>query len=398
MNLVIVVVTVLAWLLSKESKLPQRNIALAGMVLFFLWMTFNSFFAVEPAWSWPLWDRNWKIIILGIFVVIMATNKVRTQSVVWIVVISLMYYGIKGGIYTISTGGSGHVMGPESSQIGDNNQLAVALIMILPLANYLRRHTANRWIGIGLLGGMALTAAAILGTYSRGGLVTLLGLAVVAWLRVRNRIIYPIAAAVVLVPIMLMMPQSYDDRISTIATIESAQNDGSFHGRVVAWEVAWHYAVDHFPMGNGFSGSERPEIFNRYFPKEDTHAAHSIFFEVLGDTGFAGLAIYLVIMASAFFNCSRVKRLARGRPELEWAFDLADMMQLSLFAFCLGGSALSLAYYDVFFIWVGLSQALYLYVVKQLPEGAKVKRRSFEGVAGSDRVSYAKRRALATRE
>jgi hypothetical protein len=105
-----------------------------------------------------------------------------------------------------------------------------------------------------------------------------------------------------------------------------------------------------------------------------------------------------VILASAFVNCSRVKRLARGRTELEWAFDLADMMQLSLFAFCLGGSALSLAYYDVFFIWVGLSQALYLYVLKQLPEGAKVKQRKFEGVTGAERVSYAKQQALAVRE
>jgi hypothetical protein len=38
------------------------------------------------------------------------------------------------------------------------------------------------------------------------------------------------------------------------------------------------------------------------------------------------------------------------------------MMQLSLFAFCLGGSALSLAYYDVFFILVGLALALRIYV------------------------------------
>jgi probable O-glycosylation ligase (exosortase A-associated) len=194
---------------------------------------------------------------------------------------------------------------------------------------------------------------------------------------------------------MLMMPQSYDARISTI---ETAQKDDSFMGRVMAWEVAWDYATDHFPMGNGFSGSELPQVFNHYLPKEATHAAHSIFFEVLGDTGFAGLAIYLVVMASTFVNCTRTKRLARGQPELEWAYDLADMVQLSLFAFCLGGSALSLAYYDVFFIWVGLSQALYLLVSRQALQGAKVKRGRFERVPGSERVSYAKQQALPVRE
>ena len=81
-------------------------------------MTFNSFFAVDPDWSWPLWDRNWRIIVLGIFVIAMATNKVQMHAIVWIVVISLFYYGIKGGIYTIVTAGSGHVVGPDSSQIG----------------------------------------------------------------------------------------------------------------------------------------------------------------------------------------------------------------------------------------------------------------------------------------
>lgn len=49
------------------------------------------------------------------------------------------------------------------------------------------------------------------------------------------------------------------------------------------------------------------------------HAAHSIYFQVLGDQGFAGLAIFLLILASAWRNASVVVRATRDREEWHWA-------------------------------------------------------------------------------
>src|SRR5262249_29687974 len=116
-NLIIVIVALLAWLISKEPKRLPLTTSVWAMALFFLWMTFNSFYAVDPNWSWPLWDRYWRIIALGIFVIMTATNKIRIHSLVWMVVVSLLYYGVKGGAYTIVTGGGGHVVGPDNSTI-----------------------------------------------------------------------------------------------------------------------------------------------------------------------------------------------------------------------------------------------------------------------------------------
>jgi len=78
----------------------------------------------------------------------------------------------------------------------------------------------------------------------------------------------------------------------------------------------------------------------------------------MGDNGFTGFAIYLVILGLAFWNCSSILRRARGQPEFAWARDLAAMIQLTLFVFCVGGAALSMAYYDVFAICLGLLSAL----------------------------------------
>ncbi len=355
LNLIIACVTIAAWLFSRERKLPPLDATLILLLLFLVWMTINGFAAVDPDWSWPLWSRTWKTIALGIAVMAITTNRVRAHALVWAVVLSLLYYGIKGGIFTIVTGGSNHVLGPPNSMIGDNNQLALALLMMLPLANYLRLQSADRRISVLLAIAMLLSTIAVLGSYSRGAFLALGALAVAAWLRSRHKLITLFVALLIVVPVLRFMPQQYYERLNTI---QSADTDESFRGRLVAWEVAWGYARDHFPFGDGFSGSERRAVFNHYAPGQVTHAAHSIYFEVLGDNGFWGLALYLAILVIAFFNCSTVRKAARGDPKLAWAGDLAGMIQLSLFVFCVGGAALSMAYYDVYFIWIGLLCAL----------------------------------------
>src|ERR1700722_4951452 len=135
LNLVIAVVTLIAWLLSSDPKKPAGGVILWVTIIFLVWMTFNSFFAFDPAWSWPYWDRTWRVFALGFLVAATATNRVRIYALVWVVVISLFYFGVKGGLFTIATGGNFRVTGPEGTLISDNNLLAVGLLMSLPLAN-----------------------------------------------------------------------------------------------------------------------------------------------------------------------------------------------------------------------------------------------------------------------
>ena len=73
----------------------------------------------------------------------------------------------------LSTGGAGEVVGPANTSIADRNQLAVVMLMTIPLANYLRLTSANRVVRAGLVLVMLLNAVAVLGTFSRGGLIGL---------------------------------------------------------------------------------------------------------------------------------------------------------------------------------------------------------------------------------
>ena len=362
-NLMIAVVTILAVMFSKGNKKLPMDATLFFTSLFLVWITINGFQAVDPAWSWPLWNRCWRIIVLGILVSMTATNRTRVHALILVMTLSLMYYGVKGGLFTLITGGHYSVVGPDASTIGDNNQLALAILMIIPLANYVRLHSARLWVRQVMLAAMILSMLSVLGSYSRGAFIALAGLVVVAWFRAKRKFLYPIVAAIVVIPALHFMPQSYVDRINTI---QNAQSDASFEGRINAWRVAMGYARDHFPFGAGFSGPELPQVFSVYAPGQDTHAAHSIYFQVLGDNGYVGLAIYLAILFLCFWNTFQIRRRTKRIPEYTWLYDLAGMIQLTLFVFCTGGAALSFAYYDVLFIAAGLLSAMRLYVQREL--------------------------------
>jgi probable O-glycosylation ligase (exosortase A-associated) len=355
LSLTVAVVTVLAWLFSKERKDPIIDGTFVVVVLSFVWITLNyAFFAVSPD-AYFQWDQFWKILALGLMVGITANSKIRIHALIWVLVLSLLYYGVRGGILNIMTGGNTRIGGPRASMIEDNNEVALALLMIVPLVNYLRLQTANRWVRIGLIAGGSLTFLAVIASYSRGAFLALGALAILGWARARNKFIYPFVIAAIAYPAFELMPQSYYDRINSITNLEG---DESWLGRLDSWKVAYSYARDHFPFGASFDGPHQPQIWNYYITGGDPRSVHSIYFQVLGEHGFGGLALYLVMIILALKNAQKLRRAARNRPDLAWVSDLATMIQLSLLVFCIGGAALPMPYYDLVIIWVALLPAI----------------------------------------
>jgi putative inorganic carbon (HCO3(-)) transporter len=350
-NLIVALVTIIAWIFSRERKrLPVDSIS-ATIFAFLVWTTVCGFFAFDPSWSWPYWERTWKVFALGLLIAALTTNRVRVQALLWVIVLSLFYYGVKGGVFTIVTGGHFRVQGPQNSIIGDNNQLSVGLLMVLPIAFYLRHQSESKLVKQALLLGIVLSIIAILGSYSRGALIGLATLSFVSLFSLRHRIRYLIAGSLFTVFTFVFMPDSFFRRMHTIF---APGQDLSVHGRLVAWQVAWMYARDHFPFGAGFYGPQLPMLFHSYFPAETPRAAHSIYFQVLGEQGFVGFVLYLGLLLAAFVRCSKIISATRRAPQKEWIKDLVRSIQASLIVFCVSAAALSMAYYDLFVICVAL--------------------------------------------
>jgi probable O-glycosylation ligase (exosortase A-associated) len=232
--------------------------------------------------------------------------------------------------------------------------------MTIPLIRYLHLQEKHRLVRLGLLAGMFLTAMAAVGSQSRGALVALLITGAAFWLKSRKKLATAIFVVIASVTVVTMMPQEWRDRMGTIKTYEE---DPSALGRINAWWFAYNLASDRV-TGGGFEAFQR-SAFARYAPEPGrVHDAHSIYFEMLGEHGFIGLALFLTMLLFTWLKCSQVIRTSKRDPALTWARDLAAMIQVSLVAYMSAGAFLGLAYFDYVYHLVALV-IMTAYVVKQ---------------------------------
>lgn len=345
-NLWIAVITMGVWLFSKERKIPAAPGFAVMIMIFAVWITLTTALAPTPDISWPLWERNIKSLVLVYLVLCIITTRARLHAFLWVYLISIGYWGVKSGIVTIASAGNAVVIGPIGSMITDNNALALAITISIPVANYLRLQSSHKLIQFALIGVIILSIAAVIGTYSRGGLISLVAMTGFLWWRSRYKLVSLAAALVTVVVVVGLLPDRYIDRVSTIS---NASEDLSFQGRVDAWEVAIQTAADR-PLGAGFAGPEQPSNWFKYVPRR-TRAAHSIYFQVLGEHGFIGLILYLSLVAVSWFSLSRAAKFAlRGHEKDYWGIQAATALKCSIVTFMVGGAALSVSYYDGFLL------------------------------------------------
>ena len=89
-------------------------------------------------------------------------------------------------------------------------------------------------------------------------------------------------------------------------------------------------------------------MFALYAPNPtDVHAAHSIYFQVLGEHGFVGLALFVLLWWLTWRSATWVRRTSASLPGMEATSRLVSMTQAALVGYFVGGAFLSLAYFDV---------------------------------------------------
>lgn len=340
----------LSLIVSKEPKSLPLTAVTVTLLVFAAWMTLSSFFALEPELVWREWNRVMKTYAM-IFVSMIALRSERDiKQMVWVVALSIGFYGIKGGIFTILSGGSSHVYGPDDSYIADNNALALALITAAPLLWYQTMQATHKYHKLGLYALVALTVIAAAGSYSRGALLAGAAMLGFLWLKSRTKVRTGLALLLVAPLIYVVMPPQWFGRMETI---DNYTEDASALGRINAWGFATRIAKENL-MGGGFNVFS-PRMFVQFAPEPyNHHAAHSIYFQVLGEHGFPGLLMFILFMVFAWRCGSRVIRICKNDIELKWAGDLAAMCQVSMIGYLVGGAFLTMAYYDLIYYVVAI--------------------------------------------
>jgi len=335
--------TLVGLFITRDRRDYSVNRESITLMILMLWFCITLPFSMIWEPSFELFKRVMKIDLMVLVTLVLLHSKRHLMLFVWVNVISIAFYGVKGGVFTVLTGGSYKIWGPENTYIDGNNEIALAIVMVIPLMRFLQMQMQAKWAKGLMTFSMVMMAAAALGSHSRGALLAIGAMALVMWWRGKNKVFGAIGMIIVAAALLSLMPAEWWDRMNTIKTYEQ---DESAMGRINAWGMAWNLAKANF-FGGGFFIWTGP-IFAVYGPDpNDIHAAHSIYFMVLGEQGFVGLFLFLTLFLFAYRSSGYLRVKGRAQRETQWLSDLGGMLQVSFVGYAVGGAFLSLSYWDL---------------------------------------------------
>jgi probable O-glycosylation ligase (exosortase A-associated) len=323
--------------------------------------------------SWLYLDVFARVMVITYVMVVLVTDKGRFRLVLLVMALSLGFEMAKQGWADLyrSPGRSNHNSNPF---LGDNNGVALGLLMLMPIFGALVQTSTRAWernmlrfVGAGVL----LRA---ISTYSRGAFIGAGVLIMLTILRSTRRVRGTLAAVALGAIIWQVMPQEFWDRMDTITVEEGEQREESSGSRLHFWTVAVDMANAKPMTGVGLNAFT--SVFDRYNTDRryagQERAAHSIWFGVLGDLGYPGLVLFIANLGLAFWSCWRVYRLTKKRPEHRHLTIYANALISAFTVYGVTGSFLSHQYNEMAWHLIGMSTALYLIAMRELKSAKTV--------------------------
>ena len=399
--------TLVGFLFTKDRKPLPKNAATFFILACIVQFTLTTIVAHNPELAWGKWDRVMKIILMTLVTMSLFQDRDRLRWLYMVPALGLGFYGVKGALWVLRTGGGtggveggaegDRIFGPDMSFFADANGIGPALCMVLPLLLYLSRDEQRPWLKRIFQVAFACSILSVIFTFSRGAYLGLgLVLFIIVW-RSPWRMRFAVAVLVLGVIAAPLAPQRLWERLGSIKQQESEETrDMSTVGRLQSFQTAWNIAVHRPFTGEGFRAMWNEDIWAIYFGPSYYKAfdAHSVYFEVLGEHGLLGFALYIGALVSTLISLGRLRKRWRDHPEYGYISRYADMTQLSLYPFMLSGAFIPFAYFDLYYLL--LAGASMLYVLSQQAERAEAAKADAQR-AEAARLGPPRRRPLAPR-
>lgn len=392
------------WLLAdpkKGARFTMRQGLMVVLLCYCWWTTSNADF---PEFAATKWEWVWKALFFAIFLPLTITTRLRLESALLVMLMSVAAIVISAGI-KIVLGGGGYenklFFVNDNSGIYESSTLATVAICSIPILAWFTKYgtifTPDWRVKLFALG---LTFACFLipvGTEARTGLVCIAVLMVLALRDVKRRLTFIAAGATLVFVALPFLPQSYYERM---ATLGSTDGDESASTRIAVWEWTFDYANEN-PTGGGFDAF-RGNSFTYKLPVrveqgnttaveyqevvDEGRAYHSAVFEMLGEQGWPGLLLWLWIHAIGLWHMERIRRKWRkkqGNGEAEdevWVAPLATALQYAQIIYLVGSLFQGIAYQPYVLMLIGLQCAMWTYC-KRLDSAASETAREVKEIA-----------------
>jgi probable O-glycosylation ligase (exosortase A-associated) len=329
-----------------------------GLILLFLAQSTVSWLvSAYMALTTDYYVEFLKVIIITLLITVLVGDTKRFRLTLLVIAFSL-------GLEAAKQGWAQLVLNPGAPNnntqvvLGDNNGVAMGMMMLVPVFMALAQTASTRWerylhrfflVGVLYRG---------ISTYSRGGFLAAGTIGLITLLRSKHKIRGLIIVAVLSTVIATAMPQRFWDRMDTI-TAEGDERDASAQSRLYFWQLATQMAHDHPATGVGFNAFRF--AFASYDQSGGSYgeirAVHSVWFGVVSDLGYPGLVIFVTLIGMVLLRYWRIRRQAHARGLTEIGI-YATNLQTSILAFVVGGTFLSAHYLELIWHFFGLSIAL----------------------------------------
>lgn len=351
---IVAIILFISLLATSEKKSLPSNPLVFVWGAFILWMCVCTGMAIYTDLAMEQLETVVKIQLVTFVTLLLMKDFLRINQLIWVIVFSIGFYSVKGGIFTLITGGAFHVFGPAGSYIEENNTLAVTILMIMPMMVYLYKFPPHPLVGKIMPACIFLSLISVVGSQSRGAVLAILAVGGFFWWRSRAKLLTGILFLVLALFGFIFMPQSWHDRM---ATITEYQQDSSAMERLRAWKYSFNAANARI-TGAGFN-SWSQENYAKWAPGTGrAYVAHSIYFSVLADSGWPGLIMFLAVLFMVWRQLGRVIRVTQDDPERQDYNFLARMLQISVMAYMSGGAFLSLSYFDLMWHIMAITVAM----------------------------------------
>lgn len=301
--------------------------------------------AQVPALSAYPYSVYVRLILMALLILRYVQTEQHLRQLVVLIAFSLGFLGSKFGVYGLLHGGVRLMGGYEGTMLSDNNTLALALAMAIPLCWYSRALVSARWAKLMFLGMVFANIAAIIMTHSRGAAVSLLAAFLLIIWRAKRRLAILALLAVLCAPALYMMRTSYFDRL---ATLQNPEEDASAYSRLEYQKAALAMWKDYPWFGVGFGMNNYVRLVPQYLGRNDIHVAHNTYLQMLVDSGVFAFLIYVGLLVAVLVWLGKsAKETRQTMPSLE-VYPMA--LQASLAAFAVGSTFVSRVEFDLFYI------------------------------------------------
>jgi probable O-glycosylation ligase (exosortase A-associated) len=387
-SLICVSLAVLAWVIvddKRDTRFAPRQFLMLLLLAYCGITTLQADFPIEAA---AKWDWVWKALAFAIFLPLTLRTRLRIEALALFMVLSAASIIIVGGIKTIASGGgygSLNLMVTNNSGLYESSIISTVAIAIIPIILFLKKHGTifpEDWRV--RLFAFALIFACLLmpvGTQARTGLICIGVLAVLGLRHTRRRVLYASLMGVAALAAIPFLPSTFTERMGTIKEYKA---DESASSRLAVWAWTWEFAKDH-PFGGGFDAYRQNELRIELTKTDETgptqdvdtviatdagRAYHSSYFEMLGEQGWPGLILWLLIHFIGLFRMEVLQRRYREVEGQQWIAALAGALQQAHVIYLVGSLFVGIAFQPFVYMLVGMQIGLDTYSRRRAAETA----------------------------